>query len=115
MPRRPRCVLARAAAEFRPDFIYERANLFHLAGRVVAARRRIPLLLEVNAPLAHERARFGGLSLPRLAAGTEHYAWRGADRVLPVTRVLGDMVAAAGVPEERITVVPNGIHLDEFP
>ena len=107
--------LARAAAEFAPDFIYERANLFHVAGRVVAARRGIPLLLEVNAPLAHERARFGGLSLPRLAAGTEHFAWRGADRVLPVTQVLGDMVAAAGVPRERITVVPNGIHLEEFP
>ena len=43
--------LARAAAEFAPDFIYERANLFHLAGRVVAQRRRIPLLLEVNAPV----------------------------------------------------------------
>ena len=107
--------LARAAAEFKPDIIYERANLFHLAGRLVARSRGIPLLLEVNAPLAEERARFGGLGLPRLAASTEHFAWRGADRVLPVTEVLASKIAAAGVPRERITVVPNGIHLEEFP
>jgi glycosyltransferase involved in cell wall biosynthesis len=107
--------LARAAAEFQPDIIYERANLFHLAGRLVARSRGIPLLLEVNAPLAEERARFGGLGLPRLARSSEHFTWRGADRVLPVTEVLATKVAAAGVPRERITVVPNGIHLEEFP
>jgi glycosyltransferase involved in cell wall biosynthesis len=107
--------LARAAAEFQPDVIYERANLFHLAGTVVAARRRIPLLLEVNAPLAEERGRFGNLALRRTAAALERLAWRRASRVLPVTEVLADKIRAAGVPDERITVVPNGIHPEEFP
>lgn len=107
--------LARAAAEFQPDVIYERANLFHLAGTVVAAKRRIPLLLEVNAPLAEERGRFGNLALRRTAAALERLAWRRASRVLPVTEVLADKIRAAGVPDERITVVPNGIHPEEFP
>lgn len=107
--------LARAAAEFQPDVIYERANLFHLAGTVVAAQRRIPLLLEVNAPLAEERGRFGNLALRRTAAALERLAWRRASRVLPVTEVLADKIRAAGVPDERITVVPNGIHPEEFP
>jgi glycosyltransferase involved in cell wall biosynthesis len=35
--------------------------------------------------------------------------------VLPVTEVLADKIRAAGVPDERITVVPNGIHPEEFP
>ena len=107
--------LARAAAGFRPDVIYERANLYHLAGRIVARWRGVPLLLEVNAPMAEERGRFGGLALPGLAAWMERLAWRGASRALPVTEVLGGRLIAAGVPRERITVVPNGIHLADFP
>jgi glycosyltransferase involved in cell wall biosynthesis len=106
--------LDRAAAEFRPDVIYERANLFHLAGTLTAMRRRLPLLLEVNAPLAEERARFGKLSLKRLAHAAERFVWRRASRVLPVTEVLADHVQAGGVPRARISVVPNGIHLEDF-
>lgn len=107
--------LLRAARRFRPDVIYERANLFHFAGCVTAAWHRLPLLVEVNSPLAEERARFSGLSLKRLAAFAERFVWRRADHVLPVTAVLGRMVQAAGVPEARITVVPNGIDLADFP
>lgn len=107
--------LHRAAAAFKPDVIYERANLYHVAGRIVARTRGVPLLLEVNAPLAEERARFGGLGLPRLSAWIERFAWRGAHRVLPVTEVLAGRVADAGVPPGRITVVPNGIDLADFP
>ncbi|MDB5412182.1 MAG: hypothetical protein JWR10_517 [Rubritepida sp.] len=107
--------LARAAAAFRPDVIYERANLYHIAGRLVAKLRGVPLLLEVNAPMAEERGRFGGLALPRLAAAMERFSWHGASRALPVTEVLAGHLVAAGVPRERIAVVPNGIHLEEFP
>src|SRR5262249_13746140 len=46
--------LARAARTFRPDIVYERANLFHIAGSWTAWRCGAPLLLEVNAPLAEE-------------------------------------------------------------
>jgi glycosyltransferase involved in cell wall biosynthesis len=106
--------LARAAREFQPDIVYERYNLFLLAGVVLKRRRRIPLLLEVNSPLVHERGRFGGLGLPRLAAWAESVAWRSADVVLPVTRVLADHVRARGVPDERIVVIPNGINEAHF-
>ncbi len=102
------------AREFRPDFIYERYNLFLLAGAMLKRRLGIPLLLEVNAPLAEERGRFGGLGLPRLARWAESRAWRDADFVLPVTRVLAGHVAAAGVPAERISVIPNGINRTHF-
>ncbi|MBI0537866.1 glycosyltransferase family 1 protein [Roseomonas sp. KE2513] len=107
--------LARAAAEFRPDVIYERANLFFLAGAMLARRLRLPYLLEVNAPLADERARHGNLRLSRLAAAAERHTWRAAGRVLPVTEVLADRIAREGVPRERITVIPNGIQLAHYP
>ncbi len=98
-----------ACRRFRPDLIYERYNLYYLAGTLVARRKGIPLFLEVNAPLAEERSRHGGLGLPRLAGWTERFVWRSADRVLAVTGVLKAMIAAAGVPEQQIEVVPNGI------
>ncbi len=101
--------LMAAARARRPDAIYQRANLFMPAGRWAARRLGVPLLLEVNAPLAEERGRYGGLALPRFAAAGERQLWGSADWVLPVTAVLAARVAEAGVPRERIRVVPNGI------
>jgi glycosyltransferase involved in cell wall biosynthesis len=106
--------LSRAAKAFKPDFIYERYNLYLLAGTLLQRRSGIPLLLEVNAPLADERERFGGLKLKRLARWAERTAWHEAARVLPVTRVLAQHVAAAGVAAERIVVIPNGINAAHF-
>jgi len=106
--------LARAAREFRPDAIYERYNLFLLAGLMLKWRLRLPLLLEVNAPLVDERNRFGGLGLPWLARWAEGLVWRGADVVLPVTQVLAGHVKARGVPAERIAVIANGINEAHF-
>ncbi len=107
--------LWRAWRGFRPDLVYERYNLFHLAGAWLARRCGATLFLEVNAPLAEERARHGGLRLRRLARRVERWTWRSATRVLPVTRVLGDIVAAAGVAPSRIAVVPNAIVPARFP
>ncbi len=106
--------LRRACDNFRPDLIYERYNLFYLAGALLARRRRLLFYVEVNAPLAAERSRFGKLRLRRLAAASERLVWRSADRLLAVTGVLKDMVAAAGVSPSRIEVTPNGIDPARF-
>jgi tryptophan synthase alpha chain len=63
--------LYRACRVFHPQFIYERCNLYHLAGSLVSRLTGVPLLLEVNAPLAAERSKFGGLRFERLAAALE--------------------------------------------
>ena len=106
--------LKQAVLRFRPDCLYERYNLFLPAGVWIRKTFGIPLLLEVNAPLYEERRRYEGISLQRLAQWSQRYAWQGADFVLPVTAVLADMVRAAGVPRERIVVIPNGIDPDRF-
>ena len=103
-----------ACRRFRPDLIYERYNLYYLAGTLVARRKGIPLFLEVNSPLVEERSRHGGLGLPRLARWAERFVWQSADRVLAVTGVLKAMIAAAGVPAQQIEVVPNGIDPARF-
>jgi glycosyltransferase involved in cell wall biosynthesis len=106
--------LERAARAFRPDILYERYNLFYHAGVRLARARRLPMLLEVNAPLAEERAKYGGLSLGPLARRSEKSLWRAADAVLPVTGVLARMIEAAGVPSEKIHVIQNGVEPDQL-
>ena len=106
--------LRRAVLTFRPDCLYERYNLFLPAGVWLKKNFGLPMLLEVNSPLYEERDKYGGISLRRLAGWTQRYVWRGADIVLPVTAVLADMVLAAGVPKERIAVIPNGIDQERF-
>ncbi|MGB8276056.1 MAG: glycosyltransferase family 4 protein [Alphaproteobacteria bacterium] len=104
--------LRTAYLEHRPDCLYERYNLFQPAGLWLKRAFALPMLLEVNAPLVYERSRFGGLALERLANWSERAVWRGADFVLPVTGVLARFVEDAGVPKERIAVIPNGINSD---
>ncbi|MBL8289986.1 MAG: glycosyltransferase family 4 protein [Rubrivivax sp.] len=107
--------LVAAARGFGPDIIYERYNLFLLAGVLARRRLKVPLLLEVNAPLADERGSADGLGLPALARWAERTAWRQADIVLPVTRVLAEIIASqAALAADRIEVIPNGINPTHF-
>jgi glycosyltransferase involved in cell wall biosynthesis len=106
--------LAGAILRERPDAIYERANIYTLSGVWASRLFSLPLLLEVNAPLADERKQFGGLAMPGLARWSEEAAWRGADIVMPVTQVLGEVIARANVPCERIVVTCNGVDRARF-
>jgi glycosyltransferase involved in cell wall biosynthesis len=106
--------LVRAVHEHRPDCLYERYNLYMPAGVWLKRRFKLPMLLEINAPLFEERRKFNGIALPRLARWTETTTWRGADKVLPVTGVLAQRVMDAGVPRERMEVIHNGIDWSKF-
>ncbi|WP_375750132.1 glycosyltransferase family 4 protein [Vibrio sp. HN007] len=106
--------LCKAIIKHRPDAIYERYNLFLPAGIWAKQLFGLKLLLEVNSPLYNERKEYGGISLNRLAKWSEYYTWRNADHVLPVTHVLAEYIKQAGVPEGRISVVPNGIDPNRF-
>lgn len=107
--------LERAARDFRPDIVYERYNLYYLAGMWLARRRRLPFMVEVNAPLAEERIAHGNLRLAGLARRAERAVWRAADRVFAVTAVLGRRITDAGVDPRRLVITPNGIDLARFP
>ena len=101
---------ARARA-FRPDVLYERYNLFLLAGLLLRRLHGLPMLLEVNAPLAAERGSSGKLQMKALARFCERRLWRGADAVLPVTQVLAADVARARDGQAGVHVIPNGADL----
>ncbi len=101
------------AAECAPDILYERYNLFFHAGTWLKQHRRMPMLLEVNAPLVDERTAHSNLALKSLARRSERSIWRSADKVLAVSQVLADHIIAAGVAPEKIDVIHNGVS-DDF-
>lgn len=102
--------LRAAAKAFKPDVIYERYNLFLLAGLLLKRQLKLPLLIEINSPLAEERIQFGGLQLKGLGRRCEKALWQGADIVLPVTHVLAKSVRE--LRENRpLAVIPNGANL----
>jgi glycosyltransferase involved in cell wall biosynthesis len=104
--------LSREIDLFRPDILYERYNLFLLAGLYLRRRHRLPMMLEINAPIAMERERFGNLRLRRLARMCERTLWRQPDILLPVTEVLACDVRATRGTDAGVHVVPNGARLD---
>ena len=56
-----------------------------------------------------------GIKLKKFAKWTENYTWRNANYVLPVTRVLANIIKQqANVPEERVKVIPNGIDPEKW-
>ena len=106
--------LRAAIRRFKPDCIYERCNLFQTAGAWAKRLYKLPMLLEVNAPLMEERQKYSGLSLVSLAKWSQNYVWHAADYLLPVTEVLAGYLRRAGVPDSRIVVVPNGVNSRRF-
>jgi glycosyltransferase involved in cell wall biosynthesis len=101
--------LGRAIARFRPDAIYSRHALFASAASAAARAHRLPLLIEVNAPLALERSRHGGLRLGSFARRHEAAVLNRADRVIVVTRAMGELLAEQGVAREKLEVHWNGL------
>jgi len=106
--------LMRAIRDFKPDVIYERYALYQPAGVWASRRSAVPLLLEVNAPYAIARRKYGHMALGSLADRIERFTFCGATRVFPVTQVLADMLVGMGVQRERIRVIPNGINPRDF-
>src|SRR2546423_15186002 len=71
-----------------PDFIYERASLYATAGVALAAEFRVPLLLEINAPLAVEQSAYRATGFGELAAQAEKWLLGRADAILAVSSPL---------------------------
>ena len=101
--------LMRRFENYHPDLIYERASLYATAGVTVARELNVPLLVELNAPLALEQSTYRGTGLGELAAQAERWMLTRADAVLTVSSPLRDYAVSLGVEPGRVHVVPNGV------
>ncbi len=99
---------------WKPQLVYERYTLFNFSGLMAARRIGIPLVLEINAPLAYEREIYERLALKRAARRVERFLCSSADLVVVVSTPLKDYLVQQGAPAERIVVLPNGTDPDLF-
>lgn len=106
--------LKQAVVQHKPDFIYERYNLYMPAGIWIKKRFNLKIFLEVNAPIYDERDKYDGIALHSLARWTERYVWKNADIILPVTKVLAERILNENVLQEKIHIIPNGVDKKKF-
>lgn len=100
----------------KPDFIYDRYMLFN-AGPVLAGKAfRLPVVLEVNAPLALERQTQpeDSLSLKKTAQAMERWIVSKASKAIVVSSPLKDFFQNLGLPEGQFLVLPNGANPQRF-
>jgi glycosyltransferase involved in cell wall biosynthesis len=96
------------------DCVYERLSPFGIAGSLVAREHGLFHVLEVNAPLAWEGARFRNQAFAEEAARLEREALSHASLVLTVSSELKQLLVTGGLAAENIAVVPNGVDTELF-
>jgi len=106
--------LKRWFARNRPAFIYERASLYATAGGRLAEKYRVPLIVELNAPLAVEQSAYRATGFGELAARAERWTLTHADAVIVVSSALRKHVISLGVSPKKIHVMPNGVNTELF-
>lgn len=106
--------LLAAYKRHKPDFLYERYNLFLPAGTWLRKKTGIPYFVEVNAPLSNERATYSGLHLQKIARYYERMTFQNADRLFPVSEALADIICTLGAPKQNISVLHSGITPAEY-
>lgn len=108
-----------AAAE-RPDVLHAHSPVLNALACLMAARRlRLPVVYEVrafweDAAVDQGTASEGGLRY-RLTRALETYAMRRCDGIAPICDGLRSDILKRGIAPELITMIPNGVDVNEFP
>jgi glycosyltransferase involved in cell wall biosynthesis len=103
--------------EFKPDVIYDRYNSYSTAATRAARRTGLPLILEVNSPVAYERSVYENLQLKfhALAQRYERRIMAAADRIFAVSTPLKQhLVERVGVDDAKVRVLANGADPERF-
>ena len=103
----------------RPNVVFATSPPLTIAMPAVAAarRHRAPLVFEVRDLWPRAPIEMGALqngAARRVAEAMERWAYRSAAHVVALSPGMAEGVAAAGVPTDRITVIPNASDLDLF-
>ena len=98
-------------ADFEPDLIYERYDLYSTAAARIAPRMGVPYILEVNAPLIREQR--GVLHFPRVAGIYQMHTFRKADLLIGVSDEICSILQNVA-PKSRVLLVENGVNEEVF-
>lgn len=104
-----------AALDLGPvDLIYERYALGKSTAARFATEYGIPLVLEVNAPLADEQRRWRGTSNEIDDTSHDSIAMGTACKIVAVSSEVARYATQRGAHAERIEVFPNGVDTNRF-
>jgi glycosyltransferase involved in cell wall biosynthesis len=97
------------------DAVYERYSLWSFAGMEYSRDRSVPGVLEVNAPLLDEQARYRTVCNPEAATDIARRAFGAAAALVAVSDEVADWIRGhGGVGARQLHVVPNGVDVDRF-
>jgi len=105
--------------QLQPDVLHAHSPALNgLAALRVGRKYGVPVVYEVrafweDAAVDHGTSREGGLRY-RLTRALETYVLRHADAVTTICQGLKTDIAGRGIPEARITVIPNAVDADSF-
>ena len=111
--------LAEVIPEVKPDLLHAHSPVLNGLAALRAARRfSLPLVYEVrafweDATVDHGPGSVGGLRY-RLTRALETHVLKHASAVTTICAGLRDDIVARGVPEERVTVIPNAVDIGRF-
>lgn len=97
-----------------PDLVYVRASLLSTAGVALSRRTGCPLVVEYNAPLSEESARYRGSAVADMATAVERELLAAATVVVVVSAGIRDHVVALGADPWRVLVLPNAVDPARF-
>jgi PEP-CTERM/exosortase A-associated glycosyltransferase len=106
--------------KLKPDILHAHSPALNgLAALSVARRHGIPLVYEVrafweDAAVDHGTSREGGLRY-RLTRALETHVLKGADAITTICEGLRGDIIGRGLPEGKVTVIPNSVALERFP
>jgi PEP-CTERM/exosortase A-associated glycosyltransferase len=111
--------LEKVAREVRPDILHAHSPVLNAIPALWVGRRLgIPVVYEVrafweDAAADHGTSREWGLRY-RLTRALETYAMRRVGHVTTICEGLKRDIVARGIPEKRVTVIPNAVDLAAF-
>jgi glycosyltransferase involved in cell wall biosynthesis len=88
-----------------------------LAGYLVSRIKRVPWVLEIRDLWPESIVAVGAINNPiiiRILEWVEQFAYRKADRIIPVTDSFKTYMVSKGIEAEKIVVVKNGVDLDQY-
>jgi PEP-CTERM/exosortase A-associated glycosyltransferase len=111
--------LGEVARLTRPDVLHAHSPVLNaLPALWVGRRLGIPVIYEVrafweDAAVDLGTSREGGLRY-RLSRALETFAFRHASHVTTICAGLKQDIVARGIPDERVTIIPNAVDVDAF-
>ncbi len=106
--------------EERPDLLHAHSPSLNGIAAIRAGRRHgLPVVYECrafweDAAADHGTSREGGLRY-RLTKALETWVFKKADAVTTICEGLRSDILSRGIPEDKITVIPNAVDIDRFP